>query len=140
MLNLLDDPYYPSIDLRRTWWPGSENKEPEVLVGLQWTRGKTLLGPDTTPYIGVRSARETAIAKALREDEEFLRTRRARGHKVSQWWPAYAYVPPSASFPEQSDIYRQNLVDAVLDAWNTYSPLIDRLVLGSAAPTGPDVP
>lgn len=130
----LGDASYPSMDLRRPGWPGASRSEADVLLGLQWIRGKTLLGPSSSPYVGVRSNRETAVGRALREDSEFQRVRRERKDKNTQWWPAYSYVPPLASFPEDAEAYRKALVTAIVGAWEVYSPIIDRVVTSGIAP------
>lgn len=133
LVSLVDDGSYPSVDLRRPWWQGAEKAEADVQVGLQWARRKSLLGPDSAPYVGVRSNRDTAIGTALREDQEFQRIRRDRKDKNTQWWPAFSYVLPVAPFPEQAEEYRRSLVEWLLAAWSIYSPVIDRVVNATAA-------
>ena len=128
LISIIDDTNFPSLDLRRPWWPGGQKAEADVQVGLQWMRGKTLLGPATSPYLGVRSKRDSGIGGALREDAEFQRVRKARKDKNIQWWAAFSYVPPAVPFPAEAEHYGRSLVGAITDAWKTYAPVIDRVV------------
>ena len=134
LVSFLEDTSFPSLDLRRPWWPGGQKAEADVLVGLQWMRGKTLLGPASAPYVGVRSSRESTIGRVLRGDADFQRVRKERKDKNIQWWPAYSYVAPQVPFPDEAEQYRRALVDAITGAWKVYAEIIDRAVASGTAP------
>ncbi|HLG55146.1 MAG TPA: hypothetical protein VI485_07435 [Vicinamibacterales bacterium] len=119
---------WPSLFLKRSTWPGTIAANATVLIGLQWARGKTLLGASNSPYVGIHCEKTTAIARALREDTQLQDSRRQRKDKQTGWWPAFSYVLPEEPFPEQADKYRQRLLDSVREAWNTYASTVDRAV------------
>lgn len=130
-----EDQGWPGFYLRRTWWPNDSPRNKDgtfVAVGMQWVRGKTLLGPSTTPYVGIRGRDRTPLMDAIRRDPEIQQARRQRKASSTTWWPALEFVPVAVDepFPVQADAYRARLVEAIRTAWVTYAPFVDRAVAG----------
>jgi hypothetical protein len=125
--DLEEEQLWPGFFLKRRAWPG-EKREATALIGLEWSRGKTLLGPSSAPYVGVRVDRATSIGRALREDTEFQNNRRLRKDKGLPWWAALGYVLPREQFPEHADQYRAVLLNSIGDVWNAYASDVDRAV------------
>jgi hypothetical protein len=116
---------WPGFFLVRASWPVGQTGAPRI--GLQWTRGKTLVDFATVPWVGVHAEKRLPFGRQLSESLVFQSTRRERRHSSTMWWAAYAPVPPRASFPEQAEDYRALLIDSVRNAWNDYSRSIDEL-------------
>jgi hypothetical protein len=125
---VLEETAYPSLYLKRSTWPGTTESDAPVSIGLQWAKGKTLLGSTNAPYVGVRSDRTSAIGLALRDDGEFQERRKQRKDRGTPWWPAFSYVLPREPFPDRADDYRNCLIDSIREAWKAYAPAIDRAV------------
>jgi len=135
MLPAMSEAGYPSLYLKRPTWPGQKAVDAEVLIGLQWPRGKTFLGPTTAPYVGLKAHQATALGRALREDPNLQETRQRRKDSRTQWWPAYGYVPPRHPFPDEADAYRALLISSLRDCWNDYAGAVDRAITRSSNPS-----
>jgi hypothetical protein len=125
---------WPGLYLKRKAWPGRQSDdgkfdEDVVAIGMQWGRGKTILGESSAPYVGVRVKSDTRIGRALTADADFQSKRRQRKETPTAFWRAYGYVHPGQPFPEQADEYRGMLMKSLRDAWSADSPAIDRSVL-----------
>ena len=101
---------FPGLFLKRTCWPGTGRDAP-VLIGLQWSRGKTLLRAGSAPWVVVRSEKSSSIGSGLRDDERFKQIRKARRDKGTQWYAAFGSVLPQGPFPEGAEGYRQVLLE-----------------------------
>jgi len=124
---------WPGFYLYRTHWPDVDRP----LIGLQWAKGKTVLGPSSAPYAGVRIKRESAVGAALRESAAFQEVRRRRNDTSTGWWLAYRNVLPANPFPEQSADYALQLLAELSSAWNDYASVVDTAVAIACAPAEP---
>jgi hypothetical protein len=131
LIALTEEPAWPGLYLKRRNWPGTDLQAP-ALIGLQWSRGKTLLTRESTPSVGVRSEKSTAVHRGLKANDEFQRRRRQRKDKASPWWPAYGRVIPEGRFPEEADNYRRQVIGSIRQAWEAYASLIDDVIEKSA--------
>lgn len=130
VVHIIDDPDFawPSYRLARRGWPESARPDPGASVSLEWLRGKTTLRASSSPYVGLRCAKEHALGALLRETEETRKVRARRRDATSTWWVGNGYVPPSAPFPEEADAYRDRLLGALRAAWVDYAPLVDHCI------------
>jgi len=120
---------YPSYRLVRDSWPESSNSDPVASVSLEWVRGRTTLRASTSPYVGLRAAKDRALGAPLREAEALRKVRARRKDTTTTWWAAYGYVLPTAAFPEGADEYRSRVLEALRLAWADYAPLVDGLIV-----------
>ena len=118
---------FPGLFLKRTCWPGTGRDAP-VLIGLQWSRGKTLLRAGSAPWVVVRSEKSSSIGSGLRDDERFKQIRKARRDKGTQWYAAFGSVLPQGPFPEGAEGYRQVLLNSIRQAWKAYAGVVDEVI------------
>jgi len=125
--SLGEEQQFPGFFLKRISWPGTD-RDATVLIGLQWSRGKTLLATGSGPWVVVRSEKATPVGSGLRDNDEFTARRKERKDKSSQSWAAYGSVLPlpEEPFPEQADGYRRVLLDSIRQAWKAYADLVDK--------------
>lgn len=121
------DPAFPVILLERDGW-GRGSATDLLGVGLGWARGKTSLRGQGLPYVGLFAGKTPGLGEAVRASEEVRRARVARKETSSQWWAAYAYIPPPSSFPDEVEPYREVLLNTLRTAWETYDPIVSTLV------------
>jgi hypothetical protein len=128
---------YPRLLLHRKSWRQTEGS-PEASVALEWARGKTLLGPTACPYVGVRFDISTERVRLLRNAfrDRVQPTRAARGDKATPWWPCLRNLPGSGEFWDDFQPYRQQLVDALEQAWVAYQDPLGQ-VLTAAEESSP---
>jgi hypothetical protein len=126
---------WPGLYLKCSWWPEGPDEKPLALIGLQWARGKTLLGPSSSPYVGLRIKRDVPVARTLREDKQYQEAKKIRRDTATPWWAALGYVPPEAPFPDQAEAYRSRLINAIRQAWTDYSPAVNRALRATVAPS-----
>ena len=132
------DDSFPCLFLKRSSWPGV-GRDTAVLVGLQWSRGKTLLISGSTTWVVVRSDRKNAIGLALRHDQSFRQIRKRRNDRRTPWYAAFGSVLPKGPFPEDAEGYRVEILDSIRQAWEAYAGVIDEVIETSAQVSRPQV-
>lgn len=118
----------PSFQLARATWPRTDAGGLVVSVNLEWVRGRTTLLALASPYVGLRSLKESSLGAVLRADEATKSVRTGRKDTPNPWWVGYGYVLPKVPFPDEAEKYRQALIDALRAAWNAYAPVVDQVL------------
>jgi hypothetical protein len=125
-----EDFRWPGFFLKRAAWPGTR-LDSDFLVGIEWQRGRTLLGAESAPFVGIRSQRSKASSQALRADAQFQEVRLTRKDKSIPWWPAQRYVPTDGALAaDHAERYRRTLLDELRAVWTVYVSIVDRIVRG----------
>lgn len=118
----------PSFQLARATWPRTDAGGLGVSVNLEWVRGRTTLLALASPYVGLRSMKDSSLGAILRADEATKSVRVSRKDTPNPWWAGYGYVLPTMPFPDEADKYRQALIEALRGAWNAYAPAVDQVL------------
>jgi len=129
---------YPGFFVKCISWPGI-GRDAAVLIGLQWSRGKTLLVSESAPWVVVRSDRTSPIGRGLRENQKFRQIRKKRKERRTPWYAAFGSVLPKGPFPEEAERYRQEILDSVRQAWKAYAAVINEVIEGSASVNRPQM-
>lgn len=118
-----DEHGWPGMYLLRTWWPKPSPGSP--MIGLQWTRRKTLMLSSSAPWLGVRADRRQSAGRAIHASSGFQEERRTRKDSSTQWWQSLRYVVADADFPESALQFKTSLLDELKRTWLSYSPHVD---------------
>ena len=122
---------FPTFRLTRRNWPALPIEDPPVSIALEWTRGRTTMGPSSSPYVGLRCPRTGTLGVTLRESSRLREKRVARKETTGPWWIGYAFVHPDAGFPASTAEYRDRLIEGLRSAWNDYAKLVDEVLSAS---------
>ena len=119
--SFFSDGVWPGLGLRRQDWPEGDGA-PDVR--LEWNSKSARFSADGWLICGVRTNDE-------RYKAPFTREARPAYPRSSIWWPAFKDVDaPSDRFWEGDNlkVYRNHLVETILEAWRDLAPLVDEAV------------
>ena len=123
---------YPKLFLHREEWRLSAEKVPIVAIGVEWIRASVQFD---TSYRGVWIDKDKDIAKTLKHELSPLLKESHNGNS-RQWlsapyWPIWQYVIPSQTdFWVDLEIFRQELIDSILECWRQDWKVVDEVVTG----------
>ena len=112
---------WPGVGLRRQAWPAGDD-DPDVR--LEWQRKSALFPPHGWLICGVRT-------NVNDYRPPFTKEARPGFPKQANSWPAYRHLgPPADGFWENDNlkVYRNHLVETILEAWRDLAPLVDEAV------------
>lgn len=114
-------------------WPASKNGHWHISVALEWPKRTTLDHRGRCPYVGVMVPQSHDAGKTLGAKFRELAddTRKIHGWGTSPWWPVYRPVAAPASYWENLDSYREQLLDAIDDTWEKFGLYIDEALEGA---------